>query len=97
MNRAIIIIRIGKENQEDYRQVFLLGLTVCLHPIHRYHDLNEIRLDKRVFIITLDIIKLQKYPYNLNVPYRIVAPHTKPIISPLTKRRCLKDSVAALL
>ena len=69
-----MVIRIGEEKQEEHTQV-LRGLAMCLHPRERrleFFTITEIGLHKRVFIITLDITKLQKYPYNLNIPYYTV-------------------------
>ena len=55
----------------------------------------EIGLHKRVFIITLDMIKLQKYPYTINIPYRIVPQGWPPNCyfvppPPQQKRICMK-------
>ena len=46
--------------------------------------ITEIGLHRRVFIITLDMIKLQKYPYTLNIHYCTTGaspPYPQPIIS----------------
>ena len=50
----------------------LQGSAMRLHPWERRFKLFtiiETGLHKRVFIITLDITKLQKYPYTLNIMY----------------------------
>ena len=68
-----MVIQTGEEKQE-HTQV-LRGSEMCLHPRERrleFFTITEIGLHKRVFIITLDITKLQKYPYDLNILYYIV-------------------------
>ena len=70
-----MVVRIKKQKKKNIHKV-LRRLELFTIP--------EIRLHKRVFIITLDITKLQKYLYTLNISYRTAgAPH--PIISPSNK------------
>ena len=73
VNCATMVIQIEVEKQEEHTQSFLRGLAVCLHPRKQqveFFTITEIGLHKRVFIITLDITKLKKYLYNLNIRYR---------------------------
>ena len=53
--------------------------------------ITKIGLHKRVFIITLNMIKSQKYPYTLNILFRTMGAsplHSQPIISSSNKTRC---------
>ena len=50
--------------------------------------INEIGLHRRVFIITLDMIKLQKYSYTVNISYRTKRKKSQPrlksnVVAPL--------------
>ena len=40
--------------------------------------ITKIGLHRRVFIITLDMTKLQKYPYTLNISYRTKRKKSQP-------------------
>ena len=89
----------SKEKQRNTQ--ILHGSTVYLHPRERRLKLfaiTEIGLHRRVFIITLDMTKLKKYSYTLNILYRTTwASRLNPnllfrpqLTPPQQKRLCMK-------
>ena len=66
-------IEVKKKNEENTYFIILSGSAVCLHLREQWlkiFTITEIGLHRRVFIITLDMTKLQKYPCTLNISYR---------------------------
>ena len=83
---------IGVKKKTKTKTQILCDSVVCLHPRERklkLFTIIKIGLHMRVFIITLDMIKLQKYPYTLNIPCHTTGTkflHLNLISHPLNKR-----------
>ena len=83
---------IGVKKKTKKKTQILCDSVVCLHPRERKFKLFtiiKIGLHMRVFIITLDMIKLQKCPYTLNISCHTMGTkflHLNLISHPLNKR-----------
>ena len=91
------MIKIGVKKNKENTQI-LRGSAMCLHPRERrlkLFTISEIRLHRRIFIITLYMIKLKKYPYTLNMLYHEGEP---PIYYPPLqhKKLCMKGKCLCL-